>query len=166
MISKFEKVKPRVPYFDYKKHHMYVYVYLNPFEEKYQKYNIQGNIIEFAYTPIYIGKGTSNTPNNSGYRLNAHIAEYLKNGQETDGYRTIHNETKRLKFKELENNMRKYGHGNVDLPKNWEEYKKQWIIVLKVFNNQAQLQRGEADLIKGIGTIRKGTGPLVNALLG
>jgi len=162
MINPLEKVRPRVNHFDYKNHPFFVYVYLNPFKEVNAKYKLPGQYIEFAYEPIYIGKGS----NGAGYRHNQHIAEYLKNGQESQGRNVIHNETKRLAFKHLEQNMKKYGHTNVKYPRNWQEYQKDWVIILKVFDSNFDSARFEKNAIKNIGTIRKNTGPLVNALLG
>jgi hypothetical protein len=162
MINPLEKVRPRVNHFNYKDHSHYVYVYLNPFREVQSKYRLPGQFIEFAYEPIYVGKGTSG----KGYRLNQHIAEYLKNGEETRNHQTIHNETKKNAFKELEKNMKTFGHTNVKYPRDWEEYQKDWVIVIKALNNPDALSRFESTLIKTIGTVRRGTGPLVNALLG
>jgi len=161
MINLFDKVSPRINYHNYKIHNFYIYVYLDPFQQQYYKYRINGEIIEFAYRPVYIGKAT-----NQGFRHNQHIAEYLKNGQESDRGKTIHNQIKKEYFKKIETNMIKLGNSNPNYPRNWKEYQANWIIIMKSFQTQQQLQRAEADLIKGIGTIRKGTGPLVNALLG
>lgn len=162
MINPLEKVRPRVNHFDYKKYQFYVYVYLNPFKEIQLKYKLPGQYLEFAYEPIYVGKGT----NGKGYRLNQHIKEYLKTGKETKGSYTIHNEVKKRAFKQLEKDMQQYGNSNPKYPRNWEEYKKNWIIVIKALDSQFDLQRFEATVIKTVGTIRRGTGPLVNALLG
>jgi len=161
-ISKFEKVRPRLHYFDYNEHKFFIYVYLDPFTEKHNKYKLpNGDIIEFMYLPVYIGKGTG-----AGFRHNQHIAEYLKNGEENLNGRVIHNELKRRKFKEIEQNMIRYGHGDINLPRTWEEYKKNWIIILNEYGAAQQLEAAERNFIKGIGTQRRGTGPLVNALLG
>ena len=161
-ITKYEKVRPRLHFFDYNIHKFYIYVYLDPFKEKYSKYKLpNGEVIEFMYEPVYVGKGTG-----AGFRLNQHIAEYLKNGQEENKGIKIHNELKRRKFKEIENNMLRYGHGNIDFPREWKEYKKNWIIILGEYGTAQQLEAAERNFIKGIGTQRKGTGPLVNAILG
>jgi len=161
MISQFEKMRPRINHFDYKKYKYYIYIYLNPFKPVQLKYKLPGEYVEFAYEPIYVGKAT-----NAGFRHNQHIAEYLKTGLEKEGVRTIHNEVKKLAFKKLENDMRIHGSSNVNFPRTWEEYQKQWIMIHKVFDNGFDLARYEARLIKTIGTVRKQTGPLVNALLG
>ncbi len=161
MINPLEKMRPRINHFDYKKYKFYIYIYLNPFKPAQLKYKMPGQYVEFAFEPLYVGKAT-----NAGFRHNQHIAEYLKTGLEKEGVKTIHNETKKLAFKELEANMKKYGPTNVNLPSNWTEYQNQWIMIHKVFDNGFDLARYEAKLIKTIGTVRKGTGPLVNALLG
>jgi len=161
MINLLEKVRPRINHFNYNLYPYYVYVYLNPFKEHQSKYKLPGSYLEFAYEPLYIGKATG-----AGFRHNQHIAEYLKTGLEKKDYQTIHNETKKKKFKELEDNMKKYGPTNAALPRNWEEYQKDWIIIIKALNNSHALERFEKDVIKIVGTQRRGTGPLVNALLG
>jgi len=159
MIPELEKVRPRINHFDYNKYHFYVYVYLNPFKPLQSKYKLPGHYIEFAFEPIYIGKAT-----NAGFRHNQHIAEYLKNGKEVINNVKIYNELKRKKFKELEENMK---HSNsVHLPRNWKEYQRDWVIIIKAFDNQFDSSRYERVAIKTIGTQRKGTGVLVNAILG
>ena len=162
MINPLEKVRPRINHFDYKKYPFYVYVYLDPFKPEQTKYKLPGQYLEFAYRPIYVGKAT----NGAGFRHNQHIAEYLKTGKEVEGTTTIHNETKKQAFKELEKNMELYGSTNAMLPRNWKEYQRDWIIIIKALDNPFELKRFEATVIKTIGTIRRGTGPLVNALLG
>jgi len=161
MVNILEKVKPRINYFDYNKYHYYIYVYLDPFEQKYSSYKVQGQLIEFAFRPVYIGKAT-----NQGFRHNQHIAEYLKNGQESNGHQVIHNQLKKEYFQLIERNMKLLGHTNVMLPRNWEEYQRDWVIILKALPDSNSLAVYEKRLISTIGTIRKGTGPLVNALLG
>ena len=171
-ISKFEKVRPRLNHFKYKDVSFYIYVYLNPFKPLRSLYKLpNGEHIEFAFEPIYIGKGTNSHTDDkfrSGYRMNQHIAEYLKSnvGEEVVNGRTIHNEFKKRAFKDLESNMLKLGHSNVDYPRNWDEYKDNWIIVLNDYPTTQALEAAEKNYIKGIGTLRRGTGPLVNALLG
>jgi len=162
MITKYldmYKVLPRIPYHDYTKHNFYIYCYIDPFTKKYQKYNIAGEEFNFAYRPIYIGKAS-----NKGFRHAQHIPEFIKSGKEQEGNVKIYNALKRKTFQELENNMKI--NNNYELPKDWEEYKKNWIIILKVCNSQEELIQTEKDFIKGIGTIKKRTGPLVNAILG
>ena len=171
-ISKYEKVRPRLNHFRYKDIGFYIYVYLNPFKPVRKLYKLpNGEDIEFAYEPIYIGKGTNSHTDDkfrSGYRMNQHIAEYLKSnmGEEVVSGRTIHNEFKKRAFQELENNMRTKGYSHSDYPRNWNEYKDNWIIVLNDYPSAQMLEAAEKNYIKGIGTLRRGTGPLVNALLG
>ena len=169
-ISKYEKVRPRLNHFRYKEVGFYIYVYLDPFKMKRSLYHLpNGETIEFAYEPVYIGKGTNSHTDDqfrSGYRMNQHIAEYLKNGQEVIEGKQIHNEFKRRAFQKIQDNMFRFGHGNVDYPRNWEEYKKSWIIILNDYPTAVALEAAEKNFIKGIGTLRRGTGPLVNALLG
>lgn len=161
MIHALEKVRPRINHYDHNKYPYYVYVYLDPFDERQYKFRMPGEYLEFAYTPIYIGKATG-----AGFRHNQHIAEYVKDGREQDGSRIIHNQTKKEKFKKLEDDMKRYGHTNVKLPRNWEEYQRDWVIVIKALKNSDALSRYEATAIKNVGTVRRKTGPLVNALLG
>ena len=169
-ISKYEKVRPRLNHFRYKDVSFYIYVYLNPFKQERKLYHLpNGEYIEFAYEPVYIGKGTNSHTDDkfrSGYRMNQHIAEYLKNGSEVIDGKQIHNEFKRRAFKNIEDNMRKYGYGDIDMPRNWDEYKKSWVIILNDYPTAMALEAAERNYIKGIGTQRRGTGPLVNALLG
>lgn len=161
MINPLEKVRPRINHFDYKRYPFYVYVYLNPFVEAQSKYKLPGEYIEFAYEPFYVGKATG-----AGFRHNQHIAEYLKNGTETVNHVTIKDPFKKEAFKELEKNMKLFGHKDIKYPRNWEEYQKDWIVIVKAVSDQFALVRYEKNLIKTIGTIKKGTGPLVNILLG
>ncbi len=161
MINQLEKVKPRINHFDYNKYPFYTYVYLDPFKEVQLKYRLPGQYLEFAYEPIYIGKATG-----AGFRHNQHIAEYLKNGLEVNNHRKVFNDIKKQKFIELEKNMELHGHKDFKLPRNWEEYQRDWIIILKAMDNHDALVRFESDTIKKIGTIKRGNGPLVNILLG
>lgn len=161
MIHPLEKVRPRINHFDHKLYPYYVYVYLDPFDERQYKVKMPGEYLEFAYTPIYIGKATG-----SGFRHNQHVAEYVKTDLEQINGRTIHNRTKLERFKKLEDDMKHYGHTNVKYPRNWEEYQRDWVIVIKAFDNSHALVRYEAEAIRRIGTLRRETGPLINALLG
>ena len=169
-ISRFEKVRPRLNHFRYKDISYYIYVYLNPFKSGRTLYHLpNGENVEFAYEPIYIGKGTNSHTDDqmrSGYRMNQHISEYLRKGSEDVGGRTIHNEIKRKAFQDLETNMIKLGNSNIYFPRNWKEYKNSWVIILNDYQTNQQLENAEKNYIKGIGTQRRGTGPLVNALLG
>ena len=161
MYGTLEKVSPRINHFDHNRYNYYVYVYLDPFEEIDYQVQVGQVPYQFHYRPIYIGKAT-----NKGYRHNQHIAEYLKQGSEEYNGHKIHNELKKQTFKQLEENMRQHGAKAHHLPRNWDEYQRDWVIILKGFNDDKSLIRGEAELIRTIGTVRKGTGPLVNAILG
>lgn len=161
MINVLEKVRPRINHFDYKKYPFYTYVYLNPFKEVQLKYKLPGQYLEFAYEPFYIGKASG-----AGFRHNQHIAEYLKTGKETKNHKIIHDPMKREYFQQLEKDMKQYGSTNVKYPRNWEEYQRDWIIIIKALNNPDALSRFESSTIKIIGTIKRGNGPLVNILLG
>lgn len=155
------KVSPRINHFDHHQYQFYVYVYLDPFAHVNLKYMVGQVPYHFAYAPIYIGKATG-----QGYRHNQHIAEYLKFGSEELGSIKIHNELKKKTFANLERNMIKYGNSSTHLPRNWEEYQRDWVIVLAGYDDQESLVQGEKLLIRSIGTVRKNTGPLVNAILG
>lgn len=160
-MNTLEKVTPRENHFDHHNYHFYIYVYLNPFAPATLKYNVHSVEYKFAYEPIYIGKAT-----NKGYRHNQHIAEYLKAGSEESGNIKIHNELKKQTFKALEYNMLHHSSQGNHLPRSWEEYQRDWVIILKGYDDQQSLELGEADFIRSIGTVRKGTGILVNAILG
>lgn len=153
------KILPRINYHDYKQHKFYIYCYLDPFDKRITKFNIANQVYNFGYTPIYIGKAS-----NSGFRQNQHIPEYLKAGSEEIGPQKIHNEIKKKRFAEIDQNMK--SHNNYDLPKNWDEYKANWVILIDAYQTHDELVQAEKEFIRGIGTIRKGSGPLVNALLG
>ena len=161
MINPLEKVRPRINHFDHKLYPFYTYVYLNPFKEVQLKYKLPGQYLEFAYEPFYVGKATG-----SGFRHNQHIVDYLKTGKETINHQTIHDPHKRDAFRQLEKDMKSLGHTNVKYPRDWEEYQRDWIIVIKALNNAEALSRFESTVIKTIGTQKRGNGPLVNILLG
>ena len=161
MINQLEKVRPRINHFDYKLYPFYTYVYLNPFKEVQLKYKLPGQYLEFAYEPFYVGKATG-----AGFRHNQHIAEYLKSGKETVNHKTVHDPFKKEAFKQLEQNMKQYGSSNVKYPRNWEEYQKDWIVIIKASSNADALARFEKNVISTIGTLKSGRGPLVNILLG
>jgi len=161
MINQLEKVRPRINHFDYKQYPFYTYVYLNPFKDVQSKYRLPGQFLEFAYEPFYVGKATG-----SGFRHNQHIAEYLRTGVESKNHKTVHDPHKRDAFRQLEKNMKQYGQSDVRYPRNWEEYQKDWIIVIKASSNPDALARFEKSVISAIGTLKNGRGPLVNILLG
>lgn len=147
------KVYPRELKFDYLKHRYYIYIYLNPFKS-YIDNNELGYIEDpqlfFGYEPIYVGKGVSG----HGYRFNQHISKFLK-GQET-------NQKKKEKFKEIEKLMQSRNDG----PKNWNDYKQNYIVIYKTFPNEKELLFYEMTLINKIGTLysTENPGPLTNKI--
>jgi len=149
------KVYPREITFNYQKHRNYIYIYLDPFkeyiEEKKLAY-IDDPQIFFGYEPIYIGKGVTG----HGYRFNQHIANYLS-GKEK-------NRIKKEKFKKIENLMKKNIPGK---PRNWNDYKQNYVIIYKTFSNEKELLYNEMLLISKIGTISAHSGkagPLTNKI--
>ena len=156
---KYDKVKPRVHRFDYKKHNYAVYIYLDPFHQGYYKYEFKccgrNEKLETAYLPVYIGK----LEHPLQYRMNQHINNFARNIDDTQ------NQYKKRFFQELERQIEQNKQsGNPDplLPKNIDDYKKHWIIIVKTFNNKKDLAEYERELIKVIGTQYDGSGPLVN----
>jgi hypothetical protein len=55
---------------------------------------------------------------------------------------------------------------NPNLPSNWDEYQKNWIIIISSFNTAQELIQAEKEIIQAVGVQYKETGPLVNAILG
>jgi len=148
------KIYPRELRFEYQKHRYYIYIYLNPFKEYItdNKLGVLDNPnIFFGYEPIYIGKGTTG----HGYRFNQHIANYLS-GKEK-------NQIKKEKFKEIEDLMKKNLPGK---PKNWNDYKQNYVLIYKTFPNEKELLYNEMLLINSIGTLYTPNkkGPLVNKI--
>jgi hypothetical protein len=148
------KVYPREISFNYMKHRYYIYIYLNPFKEYINDNKlgfINDPLIFFGYEPIYVGKGV----NGVGYRFNQHISTYLA-GKEK-------NLIKREKFKEIENLMKKNIPGK---PKNWNDYKQNYIIIYRTFKNEKELSIYEMALINKIGTLYtpQNPGPLTNKI--
>ena len=78
--------------------------------------------------------------------------------------KTFPNKLKQEHFKDLDVLM-KQNH-DINLPSNWDDYKKDWIIILDTANSQEELIQKEKMYINTIGTIRKNSGPLVNATFG
>jgi hypothetical protein len=156
----FQKVFPRENYHNNQKHNFYIYCYLNPFITVNKKIIIMGETYNFGYEPIYIGKASTN----HGYRHNQHIAEFLHGKDSEEPSSNIGNDIKRQTFFFIDKQLKENNDPN--LPSNWEEYQKQWIIILKSFDTAEQLIHAEKEFIKNIGTIAKQTGPLTNAILG
>ena len=156
---KFDKVIPRINHFNYYDHTFYVYCYLNPFKEDIKKYTLDGVETTFGYEPYYIGKATGN-----GFRHNQHIAEFKKNNKDMN-----HNVFKYKYMTMLDSNMKEVeknpGKFDVSMPRNWDEYQEQWVVVLRGYPSQQELQDGEMKMIKEIGTIKNGQGTLTNIAL-
>jgi len=148
------KVYPREISFNYQKHRYYIYIYLNPFKEYISENKlgvVDDPLVFFGYEPIYVGKGVTG----HGYRFNQHISQYLS-GKEK-------NLIKKEKFKEIENLMKKNIPGK---PKNWNDYKQNYIVIYKTFKNEKELLFYEMLLIKKIGTLYtpQNYGPLTNKI--
>lgn len=155
----FQKVIPRENYHDLNIHNFYIYCYLNPFEKCDLRFKILGKDYTFGYLPIYIGKASTN----HGYRHNQHISEFL-HGMDSDEPNSGINHDKQKVFLEIDKNMKENNDPN--LPSNWVEYQKNWIIILTHFDLASELITAEKEFIKTIGVRYKETGPLTNAILG
>ena len=157
---KFHKVYPKIEIHDYNVHKFYLYVYLDPFDKFYHTFSIMGKNISFGYRPLYIGKATG-----AGYRHNQHIVEFAKSIFDMDkDNKTFPNKLKQEHFKDLDALMKR--NHDINLPSNWNDYKKDWIIILDTANSQEELVQKEKNYINSIGTIRKNSGPLVNGTFG
>jgi len=126
---------------------------LDPFTEYQQpkEVKVKNENFCFAYEPFYIGKGTG-----AGYRHNQHISAFIKGNE--------NNPFKIQKFKELAEKMAEAAakHEN-SKPWNWSEYQKNWVIILKTFDNPKDLLEFEMEFIKKLGTKKTG-GPLTNKI--
>ena len=156
---KYDKVKPRVFRFDYRKHKYAVYMYLDPFHSGHYKYEFnccgKKQKIETAYLPVYVGK----LERPLQYRMNQHINNFNRNIDDTQ------NQYKKKFFQELERQIEQNKEsGNPDplMPRDLDEYKNNWIIIIKTFDDVNELREYERSLIKAIGTQFDGSGPLVN----
>jgi hypothetical protein len=156
----FQKVYPRENYHDIQQHNFYIYCYLNPFVTVDKKIIIEGEVFHFAYEPVYIGKASTR----HGYRHNQHIAEFLHGVDSQEPGNIIGNDIKKQTFFFIDKQLKENNDPN--LPSSWEEYQKQWIIILKKYDTPEKLIAAEKEFIKSIGTIGKHTGPLTNAMLG
>jgi len=152
------KVYPRIDSFSYLKHSFYIYCYLDPGvcyldNKKILQVETSFKTFYFGYEPFYIGKGV----NRVGYRFNHHVNEYIAKRPDS-------NVLKHKKLEEIEKNFNKK-----DYPiSSWQEYKKNFIILLINFDNEKDLLRCEFELINNIGTVyHQGNekGPLVNQIL-
>jgi hypothetical protein len=175
--TRFNKVVPKINHFIHTNHHYYIYCYLNPFEEVFKTYELlidkRKTMVNFGYTPIYIGKATGH-----GFRHNQHIKEFLS-GKETKisndksniTHTTTFNKYKHDMFHIIDTNMKhlqKEIEKGVDIdpifPTNWKEYQKSWIIILSECSSPDELREVETSIINTIGTIKQNRGPLVNIL--
>ena len=153
------RIYPRIDSFNYLKHSFYIYCYLDPSkcyldDEKILEVDTSFKKFYFAYEPFYVGKGV----NRVGYRFNHHINEFLANRPDS-------NIAKRQKFKEIEQKMRRR-----ELPiTTWQEYKRDFIILMINFDNEKDLLQCEFELIHNIGSIyhknENEKGSLVNQIL-
>ena len=175
-VQQLHKIVPKINFHDYKLHNYYLYVYLDPFMPKEKVYKLPLNSKDpeeldknytFYFRPIYIGKAS-----NKGYRHNQHIASFLTGPYDeaagTD--EEVYNVNKRSEFISLQNKMKLVKEFpekfDSSIPMDWKDYQRDWIMILDSFDNHEDLVKAEAAIIKEIGTIKKGNGPLVNILLG
>jgi len=156
---KYDKVSPRVARFDYRKHKYAIYIYLDPFHSGEYEYKFKcygkPQTVKSAYLPVYVGK----LENSLQYRMNHHINNFARNIEDSQ------NQFKKKFFQELERQIEQNKQsGNPDnlMPKSLDEYKNNWIIIIKTFDNPKDLREYERELIKAIGTQYDGSGPLVN----
>lgn len=175
---KFNKMLPRLNTHYSGSTSNYLYIYLDPYKpakttEDYH-YKIPSGLIGlkdlyFGYEPFYIGKGVSST----GHRMNQHIADFLNLEDDFIGNQKVKNLLKMSRMKEIGNQFGKpvateEGHDDslFILPKNWQEYKTNWVCLLYSFPDRISLEVAEKILIQTIGSIN-GTkkGPLTNISL-
>lgn len=147
----------------------YLYIYLDPYKpaETIDDYHyiippgiIGSKHLYFGYEPVYIGKGVSST----GHRLNQHVADFLNLDEDLVGNTKVKNVQKMEKLKEISS---KFGKPFIDstciLPANWNEYKKEWIVLLYAFPDRMSLEVAEKILIQTIGSVNGiRRGPLTN----
>lgn len=159
-ILKFNKVVPSLPKNYSGVTQNYLYVYLDPFKPATSEYGlvyklpfvINGvNELRFGYEPFYIGKGVSST----GHRFNQHIANFL-----SKEIGELENEKKQERFQNIQ---KKFYAASGMQPKNWNEYKEDWIKIIFEFKDRATLERVEKVLINTIGSVNGiKNGPLLN----
>lgn len=156
---KYDKVNPRVFRFDYRKHKSAVYIYLDPFHSGVYKYEFEccgkKQKLETAYLPVYIGK----LEHPLQYRMNQHVNNFTRDIAESQ------NQYKKKFFQELQRQIaqnRESGNPDPLMPRDLDEYKKNWIIIIKTFTNIDELREYEREMIKAIGAQFDSSGPLVN----
>lgn len=153
-LLKTYKVYPRKMDFNYNIDNLFIYVYLNPFEELHKaKQYTAGNVDYcFAYNPVYIGKGTG-----AGYRQHQHLTAFLQN-RESNKYKVD-------AFSKIQSQMAEAAAvGDHTKPWNWKEYQERFIIILAAFKDPKQLLRTEMELVNSIGTLHNKKGPLANKI--
>ena len=137
-----------------------IYVYLHPWSPGDWKYNIDGTKIEFRFLPIYLGK----YERARAFRPEQHISNFLR------GKKDIQDFQKWKYFEEIDRLMKTHSTGlssHILLPSNWKQYiRNGWLAIIKEFDDLSKLRRFEKDAIRTIGTMRDGTGPLVNVIKG
>lgn len=147
----------------------YLYVYLDPYKpaETIDDYHykippgvIGSKDLYFGYEPIYIGKGVSST----GHRLNQHVADFLALDDDLVGDSRVKNIQKMERLKEIANKFGKpEAEATMILPKNWNDYKKEWVCILFSFPDRLSLEVAEKILIQTIGSVNGiKRGPLTN----
>ena len=158
---KFEKVSPRETHYDYKRHKYAIYVYLDPFIVWNKKIEVdccgKKERLHFYYLPIYVGKLESPI----AYRQNHHLHYFQR------GIKDVQNPFKLNYFREIERKMeenRESASPDPLMPRNWDEYKKGWVIIVKTFDDRDSLRAYEKALIKSIGVLRDNSGPLTNII--
>lgn len=113
----------------------YVYVYLNPRKSGKYKYEREGVCFEFDYEPYYVGKGN-----------NDRLYDHLREARKGYGY-----------------NQDKIDRINEFLTSGFiEKELKKYIIKYKIDMSSKAAYDLEEQMIKTIGRIDKGTGPLTN----
>ncbi len=161
--SKYDKVEPRLHNYDYKNIKYAIYVYLDPFKQSNIEAKFQccmkPQTVKFHYLPIYIGKLESPL----AYRMNQHMHYFTKNIDDIDA------KYKKQYLKDIEFHMKEnQNQPNPDpmMPRNWDDYKKRWIIIIKRFDNKEDLREYERELIKAVGIMKDSSGPLTNVKKG
>lgn len=153
-LLKTYKVYPRLTNFNYNIDNLFIYIYVDPFEEleKPKAYKAGGTEYCFAYSPIYLGKGTG-----AGYRQHQHLQAFIQ-GREKNPYKVA-------AFKKIQGQMAEAAAtGDHTKPWNWKEYQERYIIILRTFQNPKDLLKFEMELIKNIGTVHNKRGPLANKI--
>ena len=144
------KMYPRNLEYNYQKTQFFLYFYLDPFKcyldnNEIKYIDISIDTIYFAYEPFYVGKGSNRT----GYRMNQHINNLLKN--KGNNY---------LKNKKLEEIINKLKKESITI----NEFKNNYIIIYRTFKDEEELLQAEMEIINSIGNLWNKTGPLTNKI--